>query len=113
MAEIWLKLLKQNLEAKGPKKVSEEIGYSTATLNLCKNGKYAKTKAVAARVMALYGNNGKVECPVLGDITPQKCADHHGHAKTVGLRVGNPDTMRLHKTCLQCPVRGGQANDDR
>ena len=107
MTDTWLKLLKQNLKQKGPKKVSEEIGYSTATLNLCKNGKYEKTEKVKARVMAIYGNNGKVECPVLGGITPQRCADHHGRARKVGLRVGNPDTMRLHKTCLKCPVRGG------
>jgi hypothetical protein len=29
MTDTWLKLLKQNLKKKGPKKVSAELGYST------------------------------------------------------------------------------------
>lgn len=107
MTETWLKILNQNIKQKGAKQVSKELDYSRATVNLCVNGKYDKPVKVKARVMAIYGNNGKVECPVLGDITPQKCADHHDGAKTVGLRVGNPDTMILHRTCLKCPVRGG------
>jgi len=107
MTETWLKLLKQNLQQKSAKKVSKEIGYSTATINLCINNKYKKPEKVKERVMAIYGNNGKVQCPILSEITPQQCADHHDRAKKVGLRVGNPDTMRLHRSCLQCPVRGG------
>ncbi len=107
MTDTWLKILRQNIKQKGPKQVCKELDYSRATINRCINNKYEKPGAVAARVMAIYGNNGKVPCPVLGEITPQKCADHYGHAKAVGLKVGNPDTMRLHKACMECPVRGG------
>ena len=107
MTETWLKILSQHLKEKGPTKVSSEIGYSKATLNLCVNGKYKKTEKVKIRVMAIYGNNGRVQCPVLGKISPDKCAGNFEMAKRVGIRVGNPDTMRLHKTCITCPVRGG------
>ena len=107
MTPTWLKILRQHLKEKGATQVSQELDYSKTTINQCVNGKYPKPEKVELRVMAIYGNNGEVECPVLGKLSPRKCADHHDRAKKVGLRVGNPDTMRLHKTCLQCPVRGG------
>jgi len=105
---VWIEILKKEVRAKGPKQVAQELGVSRSTVDLVIQGKYqADTKKVQERIKAIYGHNGKVLCPVLGEITPLKCADCWNKAKKIGMLASNPETLRLYKTCLKCSVRRG------
>jgi hypothetical protein len=56
--------------------------------------------------MAVYGNDGNVDCAVLGTITPARCIETWQKAKTIGMQASNPDTLRLYAACKKCKVRG-------
>jgi len=104
----WLEILKQQVNDKGPRQVARELGISHSTLSLVSAGKYnASTKKVEARIEAIYGHDGMVQCPMLEEIEPAKCADYWNKAKKIGLLAGNPATLKLYKTCLNCSVRKG------
>ena len=105
----WLEILKQRVEDKGQAAVSRELGFSRATVSQICGGKYgASTANVEARVLALYSRNGRVACPVLGEIGATECTEHYGRAREYGNRAtGNPETLRLYLHCRKmCPVRG-------
>lgn len=103
---MWLEILKKEVEAKGPKQVAKELGISRSTVDMVVQGKYqASTAKVEERVQKIYGMNGKIECPVKGLITPIECAENFKRAKLIGMKSGNPETLRLHKQCLRCAVR--------
>ncbi len=109
----WIEILRREVDAiaadgkrKGSAVVAAEIGYSRATVDLVLKGTYAgNLQAVAERVMSIYGANGKVLCPILGEISPQLCANNWQTAKRVGIKAGNPQTMKLHHKCLRCSLR--------
>jgi hypothetical protein len=107
MSEGWLKILKQQVEAKGAAAVAREVGISPASLSLVLAGKYpAKTDNVERKVIAIYGSaSGLVNCPLLGEIEPAACAQNFNLAKKIGVRCGNPATLKLYKTCIKCAVR--------
>jgi hypothetical protein len=101
-----LELLRRHVDEKGPGRVASEVGISKATVSLLLAGKYgASTSKMEARILAMYGGGGLVNCPLLGGITPELCAGKHAKAKAIGMKAGNPDTVRLYKTCLNCPIR--------
>jgi len=103
---MWIEILRKEVKAKGPKQVAKELGVSRSTIDLVTQGKYqASTDKVMERVQAIYGRNGHVLCPVLGEISPNLCAEKWTLAKKIGMKAGNPDTLRLYKTCLSCSVR--------
>ncbi len=103
---MWIEILRKEVEAKGPKAVAQEIGYSRATVDLVLKGTYAgSSDKVAERVMSIYGNNGMVRCPILETISPNRCAETWNRAKKIGMMAGNPDTLRLYKACSNCSVR--------
>lgn len=103
---MWLKILKKEVLAKGPRQVAKELGISRSTVDMVVQGKYkASTKKIEERVKAIYGNNGGIKCPVLGEITPDTCAEKWKLAKKIGMRAGNPETLRLYKECMRCLIR--------
>lgn len=109
----WIGVLRREVESvgadgkrKGPAAVAKELGYSRATIDLVLKGTYAgNVTNVAERVMAIYGNNGIVQCPILGEISPKACSEKWALAKKIGMRAGNPETLRLYKACQGCKVR--------
>jgi len=103
----WLTILNQQAKDKGNTVVAWELGLSPATISLLRSGKYpAKTDKIKKKIMAIYGNaSGLVACPVLGGITPARCARHWECAGRIGLKTTNPQTLKLYKTCLKCEVR--------
>ena len=106
--KTWLDILRAQALAKGQAAVAREIGCGKSTVCQLLSGKYpADTGRMQARVLSLYGSDGLVVCPVLGLTEPGICADHHNRAKRVGLRAGNPETLKLLKACLNCTVRKG------
>lgn len=103
---MWIEILKRQVDQKGPRQVAKELGVSRSTIDLVCQDKYqASTDKIIERVKSIYGNNGHVLCPVLGEISPNLCAEKWTLAKKIGMRAGNPDTLRLYKTCLNCGIR--------
>jgi hypothetical protein len=103
---MWIEILKKEVAAKGPKTVAKELGISRSAVDLVVQGKYsASTKRILKRVEKIYGHNGGIECPVIGLLTPFQCAEFHRRAKAIGMRAGNPDTLRLYKACVRCEKR--------
>lgn len=103
---MWIEILKKEVANKGPKIVAKELGVSRATVDLVCQGKYmADTKRIELRVMSIYGRDGKVECPLLGLIEPIRCSENWQRAKKIGMKAGNPETLKLYKACMKCGVR--------
>ncbi len=102
----WLSLLRDQVRDRGQAAVARELGRSRSAVSMVLSGKYpAGTDAIEAAVLALYGGDGLVPCPVLGSVEPGICAGHCDRAKRLGLCAGNPQTLRLRKACLNCSIR--------
>jgi len=107
-AQGWLEILRQRADVVGMAEVAREMGVSSATISLLLSGKYpANTENMERRVMKMYGANGKVVCPVLGEIAPAKCAELWNRARKLGVKGGNPRVIKQHKACLNCDLRKG------
>lgn len=103
---MWLEILRKEVSQKGPKQVAKELGISRSAVDLVCQGKYkASTTRIEERVKAIYGQNGGIDCPVLGCITANRCAEKWALAKKIGIRAGNPETLRLYKACGRCWIR--------
>lgn len=103
---MWIEILKKEVAVKGPKQVAKELGISRSTVDMVCQGKYqASTARIEERVKAIYGHNGGIKCPVLGEITPNECAEKWKLAKKIGMRAGNPETLKLYKACMKCSIR--------
>jgi len=102
----WLAILRDQIAAKGLPTVARELGVAKSTVCMVAKETYpASTKRIEGRVLAVYGG-ATVACPVIGPIDAAACAAHQERARRIGLRAGNPETLRLFKTCANCPVRG-------
>jgi len=101
----WLGILQKHVDQKGSQAVIRELDISATTLSLVLRGKYqASTDRIEQRVMAIYGTDGKVTCPILGQIEPSKCIDNYQRAQTIRT-PGNSQTIRLYMACRKCTFR--------
>ena len=108
MSEIWLKVFREAVAEKGSAQVARELGVSPATVSLVNSGQYgASTKNIEQKVKNIYGNEGKVHCPIMGRLDPEKCLKTWQLARKIGVVCGNPETMRLYKACRKCELRNG------
>lgn len=106
MGDPWIDMLRYQSEAKGRATVARELGVSISTISLVLANKYpASTEAIKKRVVTIYGEDGQIDCPVLGGIEPGCCVEHWERAKKIGVSCGNPATIRLHATCIHCQLR--------
>jgi len=102
----WLAILRDQVAAKGLPTVARELGVAKSTVCMVAGGKYpASTQRIEGRVLAVYGG-ATVACPVLGPIDAAACAANQERARRIGMKAGNPETLKLFKTCSNCPVRG-------
>ncbi len=102
----WIDILRKEVEAKGPVQVAKELGVSRTTVDLVCAGKYgAKTDNIKLKIQNIYGENGMINCKVLGQITPNLCAKKWVLSKSIGMKASNPDTIILYHTCRTCSVR--------
>ena len=104
---MWIEILKKEVSGKGPKQVALELGVSRTTVDLVCQGKYpGSTRRMEERIRAIYGMTGFVACSYLGEISPLKCAETWARAKKIGMKAGNPETLRLYRACAHCTKRG-------
>lgn len=105
MSDAWIAILQRHAEMKGRSAVARELGVSPSTISLILSDKYpASTAHIEKRVVSMYGNSGKVNCPQLGEIDPSKCADNWERAHKIR-SAGNPATIRLYIACRKCDLR--------
>ncbi|GAB6035849.1 hypothetical protein JCM15519_04080 [Fundidesulfovibrio butyratiphilus] len=100
----WRTLLREAVDAKGLAAVAADLGYHSKSV-VCEalKGTYrGNLDRLEERVLAAYARPDVVTCPVLGAIPGTACAAHRDLAKRLGVRGGNPQTVRLRKTCLHC-----------
>jgi hypothetical protein len=98
-------ILTRHVEMKGRNEVISELGISSATLSQVINDKYgASTDAIELKIMKFYGNDGKVTCPILGQIDPRQCANTYNRSQKI-TSAGNPATIRLYMACRKCSFR--------
>ena len=108
MGNAWRQILDEQAREKGNATVARELGVSPTTICLVRGGKYqAATSNIEKKVMGIYGASGMVDCPVLGVILPDRCATNWERANKIGMKAGNPRTIKLYKTCLKCDLRNG------
>lgn len=96
--------LREEVDKKGISQVAKELGVSKTTVYLVLQGKYKSMERLMARIQAIYGAKG-ILCPVLGEITPDICSQKWELAKVIGLKAGNPETLKLYKACQKCALR--------
>lgn len=102
---MWFELLKKDIEVKGVSAVAKKLGLSKATISLVCNDKYpADKKKIEERIRKTYGGT-KIRCPVLEVITLAQCLETRHRAKLIGMKAGNPETLRLYKACHTCKKR--------
>ncbi len=100
-----IETLKREIKTKGIKQVASELGVSVSSINLLVTEKYpGNLENMLRRIKKIYGNGG-INCPVLGKITPTKCGEKWNLAKKIGMKAGNPETLRLYRMCLNCSLR--------
>jgi hypothetical protein len=103
---MWIEILKRQVEKKGGKQVAHELGIGRSTVSLLCQAKYpGSTRRMEERIAAIYGKDGKIDCPALGEIDPSTCVDTWNRAKNIGMKASNPETLRLYKTCMSCTIR--------
>ncbi len=106
MSKIWMQILEIQVNSKGSAAVARELGVSATTISLVRSDKYgASTEHIERRIIAIYGSETGVNCPVLGQIKPSRCVTNWERAKKIGVGVSNPAKIRLYKTCLKCNLR--------
>lgn len=104
----WLVLLKGEVRRHGQAAVVKKTGLSKATISQLINGKYpAGTDNVKKTILGVYGRGRHVMCPVLEQIAIEQCLEHWEVALRIGVRCGNPATMRLYNNCKKCELLGG------
>ncbi len=103
----WIEILREEVARKGGAAVAKELGISRSAVSLACAEKYpASTKKIEDRVCRIYGKGGLVSCPILGGISPARCAENFRLARQIGMKAGSPQTLLLYKTCRErCPVR--------
>ena len=105
----WLRLLKQQVEAKGVRRVAQELSLSKSTVSLVVTGRYpASTRKIEEAVRRVYGEGKEVRCPVLGQVPVEACVRYWEEAQRVGLRTNDPEKLRLFFVCRGCPLREGR-----
>lgn len=97
-SDEWVKQLRRAVEKHGTKKVAEQLDCSRPLVSQLVAGRYSSPIGKwKRRVEALYSIES-VPCPVLGDISPSRCARERAH----GFSATSPIRVKLSQTCPTC-----------
>lgn len=101
----WFQILKNEVKRHSQADVVKKTGLSKTTISQVINGKYpANTDNIAATIIRNYGHKQTVMCPVLEELAMEQCIAYWEAAMKVGVRCGNPATMRLYNSCRSCKL---------
>ena len=98
--DAWLVALADAADDRGTRPVAESIGYSPSLISAVVNGSYNGKHHHVEKAVRETLMRGVVGCPVLGEITGEKCAGK----QRLKLAATNPQAVRLFKACRSgCP----------
>ena len=109
----WLALLRAEVGKPGKSisSVAGEIGMPRPSLSMLLSGKYpAKLDKVAAKFAAkvLKQYADQVYCPHLHRGIGRELCEHHA---TRPMSISNPDRLKQHLACLQCPLNPTKSDE--
>ena len=102
----WFEVFKKRCNETSQAHVARELGYSNAVVNLVYKEKYSgDLNKFAETVMLKYSERmqGKVNCPVLGEITKNVCLEEQQKP----YNPTNFQRVALFKECAACPNNCG------
>jgi transcriptional regulator with XRE-family HTH domain len=100
-------ILLQQIEAHGVRPTARRLGVSPATISQIRNGNTGLSEKVRGLIVKVFGAD-EIVCPILGSIERKICMEKHSLAVKVGGRAtGNPETLRLFRSCLDCRIWDG------
>lgn len=98
--DLWLDVLRQQVEARSQGRVADELGVSKTQISQVLNGKYPADPADLRRKVEGHYMKVTVECPVLGTIPVHECKAH----QKAEFGAHNPLRVRLYRACRAgCP----------
>ncbi len=97
---IELSLLKKACSETSQVAVARKIGYSPAVVNLVLKGTYKGDLNKVYRTISVHLSRSNVSCPILGDITTDKCTKQ----QRLPFSSSNSHRSRMFKACLNCPL---------
>jgi len=93
-----MELLKKKCDETSQAAVARKIGKSASTINQILKGTYAGDSTnVLILIEEAYGQT-TIECPVAGEITLGKCAEHRRRP----FAATNPLRVQLYRACQTC-----------
>ena len=91
----WMSVLRVAVEKRGLKAVADQLGRSKSCISSVLGGNCpASTKVIEQRVRGELMNK-RIECPVLGEISPAQCQDE----QVKPFAATNPTRVQLWKAC--------------
>ena len=103
----WNELLTRAVNDTSQAAVARKLGYSRSYISLALKGSKAhQTDTFTRRVVEVFGDE-RVDCPVLGDISMQRCVSE----RKKEFSTANPVRVELWDTCKNCENNPAQYID--
>lgn len=98
MTDESMALLRQKVDEIGQAALARRVGYSPSAINQAVKGTYGGSlDNLLQRVEETFGS-ATVMCPVMGEISIQRCADERRKA----FGATSPQRARLYLACKSC-----------
>lgn len=97
-------LLRDKCADLGQAEVARRIGRSGSTISQILSGKYCGDPAAVLQLIDETFGGSTVECPVLGEITLNRCANQ----RKKPFAATNPVRIALYAACKECEHNGGK-----
>jgi hypothetical protein len=98
-----MELFRTKCDELGKAEVARRTGYSPPTISQLYNAAYgADPSAILQRVEEVFASDKSVACPMLGPITPGKCAEQRRRPYA----ATNPQRVRMFRACKACSQGG-------
>lgn len=99
-APDWIVRLADLCDGSSQNAIAKALGYSAATISNVLRNRYPADMSGIEDAVAELVAGGAVECPALGPITTEDCAEWRGKAGV--LSTSNPQRVQMRAACLKC-----------
>jgi transcriptional regulator with XRE-family HTH domain len=93
-----MELLRDQVRQTSQAEVARRIGYSPSAVCQVLKGTYPNSVELLVKVEEVYNRTATIDCPIVGPITPGKCAEHRNRA----FAATNPVRVALFHRCPEC-----------